>query len=136
MRIWDPDGVARHFTHVGNFGHSKGGDGDSECESVAESDKHIKWKSLAAERLEESFSGNVEECTIEKGLAAPVSDHDRRVGDVVLIFDERDEQLGEGLVVEVQHKNHSKDIDATTRDFIAQDFAVVWTDSNDYSWLC
>jgi hypothetical protein len=111
----------------------KGGEGTEACESVAESDKHIKWKNLAAGRLLKEFNDNVKKCRVELPLKAPTSDNQRRVGDAVLVFDEVDEQLGEGIVVEVQHKNHSKDIEATTADYISQNYSVVWTDGSDYS---
>lgn len=135
MRVWgeSSDGRARHFKHIGDMGHGEGSGGSEACESVAESDKHIKWKNLAAERLMDEFGDNVAECRVEMELRAPESDKDRRVGDAVLVFDEFDEQLGRGIVVEVQHKNHSKDIGETTADYISQDFSVVWTYESDYS---
>ncbi|RLM41310.1 hypothetical protein DVK00_20195 [Haloarcula sp. Atlit-47R] len=69
---------------------------------------------------------------MEKRLGAPHSDKKRRFGDAVITFEKRDSQLGRGVVVEVQHKNESKDIDAATADFIEQDYAVVWTDADDF----
>ncbi|MDS0261880.1 hypothetical protein NDI56_20965 [Haloarcula sp. S1CR25-12] len=132
MRVWSKssDGRGRHFKHIKNMG--RGGGGGTACESVAESDIHLKWKSLAADRLDDVFEGNVENCEMERQLQAPKSDKDRRFGDAVVTFEQRDPQLGQGVVVEVQHKNESKDIDAATADFIAQDYAVVWTDKADF----
>ncbi|WP_152422740.1 hypothetical protein [Natrialba taiwanensis] len=133
MRVWSEssDGKARHFKHVDGMGG--GGDGSAACETVAESDKHIKWKNLAAQQLLAEFSDNVGKCRVEMGLRAPISDKNRRVGDTVLLFEERDAQLGRGIVVEVQHKNHTKDIKATTADYVGQDLSVVWTYDDDYA---
>lgn len=136
MRVWgkSSDGKARHFKHVDNMGHGEGGGGSGpDCESVGESDKHLKWKNFAAEQLEKEFHGNVAECRVEKELEAPISDKNRRIGDAVLVFEEPDEQLGEGIVVEVQHRNESKDIETTTADYIRQGFAVAWTYQDDYA---
>ncbi|WP_324666071.1 hypothetical protein [Haloarcula sediminis] len=134
MRVWSKysDGRARHFKHTENMGSDGSGGGGAACESVAESDIHLKWKSLAADQLEEAFEGTVKDCEMEKRLAAPESDKNHRSGDAVVTFEQRDSQLGQGVVVEVQHKNESKDIDAATADFIAQDYAVVWTDKADF----
>lgn len=134
VRVRGPfkDGRARHFWHTDNLGGNGGGGGGS-CDSVAESDTHMKWKSLAADRLEQVFEGNVESCKMERGMKAPWSDSDRRVADVCVEFQQPDEVLGAGLVVEVQHKNESKDIPATTRDYIEQDFAVAWLSKEDFN---
>lgn len=133
MRVRGPysDGRARHFWHIDNLGGGKGGPGNP-CETVAESDKHKKWKSLAADRLLHYFGDNCRTCRMEMQLDAPESEKDHRIADALLLFDERDPQLGQGIVVEVQHKNESKDIDATTTDYLANDIAVVWTDGSDF----
>lgn len=135
MRVWreSSDGKARHFKHLGKIGKAEGeGGGGTACESVAESNKHKKWKSLAADRLEQLFEGNVAECRMERELGAPVSEKDRRNGDAVMEFESRDDQLGDGVVIEVQHRNESKDILETTSDYAEQGFAVVWTGADDY----
>lgn len=135
VRVRGPfeDGRARHFFHIDNLGGGGGGRNGSSCESVAESDVHMKWKSLAADRLEEVFDGNIASCKMEQGLDAPKSGQDRRVADVLCEFETSDDVLGDGIAVEVQHKNESKDIDATTRDYIAQDYAVVWLSGSDFA---
>ncbi len=135
VRVWreSSDGTARHFKHIANMGGGQGGGGSAACESVAESDKHIKWKNFAAEKLAEVFDGDVSECRVEKELDAPKSGKDRRVGDAVLTFENRDPQLGKGVVVEVQYRNHTKDIEETTEDYVEQDYSVVWTGEDDYS---
>jgi len=125
------------------MGHGEGG-GNSSCESVSESNEHKVWKSFAADALLNSFGDLVDEwvgyddvqkreLVKERGLDAPKSAKNWRVGDVVLNFSERDEQLGEGIIVEVQHRNESKDIDLTTEDYIEQDYSVVWLYADDFS---
>jgi len=117
MRVWrrSSDGTPRHFKHIGDMGHGEGG-GNSSCESVSESNEHKVWKSFAADALLNSFGDLVDEWVgyddvqkreldKERGLDAPKSAKNWRVGDVVLNFSERDEQLGEGIIVEVQHRN-------------------------------
>lgn len=135
MRVWrrSSDGRARHFKHLGDIGAGSGGGRTSACDSVAESDIHIKWKSLAVDCLEQAFEGNIETCVMERRLDAPVSEKAHRDGDVVVEFEERDPQLGKGIVAEVQHKHEDKDIEVTTADYIEQNFAVVWLDEGDFA---
>ncbi|WP_336134242.1 hypothetical protein [Natronomonas amylolytica] len=131
MRVWREaeDGTARHFKEVGNMGG--GGGGHAEGCGGGESDDHQKWKNFAAERLTEVFD-NVAEVSVEMPLAAPKTGKELRSADAAVMFEERDNQLGSGLAVEVQHKNESKDIEATTRDYVAQDAAVVWLSGDDF----
>lgn len=132
MRVWreGSDGTARHFKHVSEM---QGGSGSSTVTSCSggESDQHQKWKNFAAERLFEIF-GDADETTVEKRLAAPHTGKKHRDADAAVIFDERDEQLGLGLAVEVQHKNRDKDIEATTLDYLKQDIAVAWVEADDF----
>jgi hypothetical protein len=132
MRVWREaqDGTARHFKHVENMHGGSAVGGGTAC-SGGESDEHQKWKNFAAERLQEEFS-NIAEVTVEKELAAPHTEKQRRFADAALMFEDRDEQLGYGIAVEVQHKNRDKDIESTTRDYIKQDIAVAWVSESDF----
>jgi ribosomal protein L37E len=133
VRVWREaeDGTARHFKHVENMGEGGGG-GSSDCAGPAESDEHYTWKLFARSRLNRIFE-DAAEVTDEKTLYAPHTDKDRREADAAVMFDERDEQLGSGLAVEVQHKNKSKDVESTTLDYIKQDIAVAWLYADDFS---
>lgn len=137
VRVWSEgvDGTASHFKHIDGMSGGNGGPGGGvqDCDSVAESDEHLKWKNLAAQRLATAFDVPDECVRVEMGLEAPVSAKERRIGDAVLVFPDRDEQLGRGVVVEVQHRNDNKDIEETTADYIKQDFSVVWTDESDFA---
>jgi hypothetical protein len=117
---------------VGAIGRGSGGDG-SNCESVGESNLHKKLKSLAADRLEQVFDDAVATCEMERELDAPVSGKNRRLADSAAVFTEQDEQLGQGIIAEVQYKNEAKDIDETTADYVEQDFAVAWLNIDDFS---
>lgn len=135
MRVWreGADGTARHLKHKRNIGGARDGSGGGTGTSCGggESDDHIKWKNFAAERLYEVFD-DVAEATVEMPLAAPKTEKFRRAADAAVMFDGFDEQLGNGLAVEVQHKNKDKDIEGTTRDYLAQDVAVVWLTGDDF----
>ena len=133
MRVWRSaagDG-ARHFKHIENMGGGPRGGGTAACESVAESDEHLKWKGLAANGLNRTFD-KITNVTLEEAVSAPYTDKDRRIADVIGWFDEFDEALGRGIVVEVQHKNDSKDKVGTRNDYLKQDLSLVWTTANDF----
>lgn len=132
LRVWDPTGYIRHFKHVGNFG---GGDGvgGAACATVAESYRHIVWKYTAVERLEQIFDGNIRKAGTELKLPAPKTDKDHRKADAAVIFEDADDQLVQGVVVEVQHKNESKDKDGTVKDYNAVGLATVWVFGGDFS---
>ncbi|WP_254824921.1 hypothetical protein [Haloglomus halophilum] len=135
LRKWREasDGTIPHFKHTDAMGHGEGGRGSSSaCITVAESEEHKHWKHLAEAKLRALFGERLEFLGQEYRLEAPVSGKEHRDADVAARFVDRDEQFGEGLAIEVQHKNVSKDIQGTTDDYVAQDFAVAWLDSNDF----
>lgn len=125
MHPWGPsvDGRARHFQHYS----------DRECVTAGgESAIHRKLKSIAVSKLRTIFDERATVCEPEVTLDAPKSDAADRRADALVRFDERDEQLGRGLIVEVQYKNKGKDRRATERDYLAQDYSVVWVTPDDY----
>jgi ribosomal protein S27E len=125
MHPWGPsvDGRARHFQHYS----------DRECVTAGgESAIHRKLKSIAVSKLRTIFDERAAVCEPEVTLDAPKSDAADRRADALVRFDERDEQLGRGLIIEVQYKNKGKDRRATERDYLAQDYSVVWVTPDDY----
>jgi predicted small metal-binding protein len=125
MHPWGPsvDGRARHFQHYSN----------RQCVTAGgESAVHRKLKSIAVSKLRSIFGEQAAACEPEVTLDAPKSDAADRRADALVRFDERDEQLGNGLIIEVQYKNKGKDRRATERDYLAQDYAVVWVTPYDY----
>jgi len=126
MYTWGPaaDGTARHFKH-----HS-----DRNCRTAGgESATHRKLKSIAVSKLRELFGERATICEPEVTLDAPESDAADRRADALVRFEDRDTQLGKGLIVEVQYKNRGKDRRATERDYLAQDYSVVWVTPDDYA---
>lgn len=138
MRVWRESerGTARHLKHIENMGGGDAGGSVSHHGSCGESEEHVKWKNMAAERLSEVFGEiSATRPVLEEPLAAPtnLSDTNRRRADAVVYFDSWDEQLGRGLAVEVQHKNKNKNKETVRLDYDRQDIAVVWLESGDFN---
>ena len=123
VRVWkeSADGTARHFGHV---------DRDGDCGYV-ESEDHQKWKNFAAERLAEVFP-DAHKPVVECKLKAPHTAKAYRFADVAVLFKDTDGELGDGIAVEVQHKNADKDKEATTKDYAEQEFSTVWLTESDF----
>ena len=124
------DGREAHFSHCPDSGGAGGGGGCAGS-TVAESDEHRAMKSIAVERLEAVFAAD--------GLTITDSGTERhfaeagRTADGFVEFASRDEQLGSGVVVEVQYKHKSKDVEQTMRDYHNHhDFAVLWLRPEDF----
>ncbi|MWG33776.1 hypothetical protein [Halomarina oriensis] len=64
--------------------------------------------------------------------AAPVGTDRIRRADICVTFEEPHPEWGRGLVVEVQYRNHAKDIERVTRDFTAAEFSVLWVGPDDF----
>lgn len=130
------DGRARHFFHVKNLGGSRdGGGGGGSCEGVAETEEHLKWKSLAVSRLRELYGGVADRCEPEVRLGeneALPSDADFRDADALVEFTEPALPFGRGIIVEVQHRHKDKDIEAVQRDYLALGYSVYWADESDF----
>jgi ssDNA-binding Zn-finger/Zn-ribbon topoisomerase 1 len=121
--------VSRHFRHNRNRASGGGGGGGRSC---GESDEHIKLKSIAASKLEHIFEHNCWKCELEYTLEKTTTDADHRQADTLLLFDDLDEQLGQGVAVEVQYKNKDKDKHAVARDYIENNISVVWVTPDDF----
>lgn len=127
------DGKARHFRHDPEEGGGGGGGGGDGSECTGESDTHRQLKSVATSRLEQVFGDRAEWCGVEHRLESPTGNADYRQSDAIAHFRERDEQLGNGLIIEVQYRNEGKDIEETTEDYLAQGYAVAWVDPDDFN---
>jgi hypothetical protein len=105
---------------------------------VGQTEEHKKLvqRSIAASEVTRLLSDvTVTDTLIETGgHAAPVSDKNERQRDVQLEFESRDPQLGEGLIIEVQVKNKSKDKHLTTADYLTADseYSVLWLSDDDF----
>jgi DNA-directed RNA polymerase subunit RPC12/RpoP len=123
MHTWGPavDGTARHFQHylVEN------------CSG--ESDLHKKLKSVAVSGLRSIFDSSCR-FVVEETLEAPYSDKTERQADAYVEFVyQSDEQFFDGLAVEVQYKNKSKDKAAVVADYAAQGVATAFVTPNDFT---
>lgn len=97
-----------------------------------ESDLHYKLKSLTAEAFDDFYGGEID-CREEFRLNAPLSGKKHRDADVAVTFDTPHETYGKGIVAEIQVANKDKDLYATTLDFLAQDYSVVWLSPADFT---
>jgi hypothetical protein len=81
---------------------------------------------------------SVEVCNTEiesGGYEAKVSNKESREPDVLLEFEKRDSQLGEGLIIEVQVSNKNKNKALTTADYLSfdRDYSVLWLSDSDFN---
>jgi len=121
---------ARHFSHYGDRGkHGGGGGGGGSC---GESDEHFRLKCIARSKLRHIFEDNCLKCESEYKLHDTATDADHRKADALLLFDEPDTQLGQGIALEVQYKNKEKDKHAVARDYIENNISVVWMTPDDF----
>jgi hypothetical protein len=118
------DGTARHFYYLTDSGGCSGG----------ESDTHRKWKSLAVSALRTRFDDRAAQIGPESPIdvsetASSVTE--RRV-DALVRFENRHDLFGDGLAIEAQYRNESKDIEATTHDYLSNGVSVFWADADDF----
>jgi hypothetical protein len=99
---------------------------------VGQTETHMQLvrESVAASEVDKLLS-SVTVCNtiIESGgYEARVSDKDSREPDIILEFEERDSQLGDGLIIEVQVSNENKNVALTTADYLRfeEDYSVLW----------
>lgn len=105
--------VSRHFVHPAG----------SSCSG--ESNLHAKLKTIAAMKLRELFTT----ATVEHEKKIPGTN---RIADVVATFDEPIFPFGKGIVVEVQHKNHEKEIGAISGEVLSSGYSVYWAYQSDF----
>ncbi|MFC7043928.1 hypothetical protein [Halonotius sp. GCM10025705] len=55
-----------------------------------------------------------------------------RYADAMVRFTKRHDLFGQGLAVEVQHRNIEKNIEATTHDYLSKGISVYWADKSDF----
>lgn len=125
--------ISRHFRHheqertselSARSGQTTFADLETTGECPGESDEHLKMKSIAYARLEHDFP----DASVE--LESGVGD---RIADVLLAFDEPRAPYAKGIAVEVQYRNHGKDIEAVTEHYLEHEYSVVWLEEADFS---
>jgi len=135
-RSQSSDGRSANFAHCGwSASGGKGGGNACSGATVGESQEHKAMKDIAASAVGFALDDvGVEKTCLEVELAANYSDADWRTADCVIEFETRDEQLGEGLIIEVQHQNKAKDKEKVTLDYlnINQEYSVLWLSQQDF----
>lgn len=99
--------VARHFYHPNGGGGCSGG----------ESPVHRRMKSIALSKVKQVFP-----CE-EVGLEEKIGD---KIADLYATFEDPVGKFGDGIVVEVQHKNEGKDIEQTNLNYLRNGYSVCW----------
>ena len=119
----------RHFCHV-NTSAGKG------CPSTSpgESATHAQCVALAVAALQEAFGSQADRCAaeVEIDVSESGSGNRTRRADALVEFAAENPFFGNGLVVEVQHKHHEKDVRTTTHDYLSLGYSVVWLSSEDF----
>lgn len=118
---------ARHFVHAGDETES--------CSSVigGESDTHARCTALAVAVLTEQFpdaSHVGAEVTID--ITETETTPETRRADALVGFHDENPYFGNGVIIEVQHKHHSKDIEGTTHDYLSAGYSVAWLTPDDF----
>ncbi|WP_338756523.1 hypothetical protein V9T20_12930 (plasmid) [Halobacterium salinarum] len=133
---------ARHFMHVDNLSADAN---NRACnglagESIGESVRHRIWKSLAVSGLQTRFADfDVREYTLEHevDVSKGPSLLDTRRADAIVRFLEPITNpnlfFGEGVIVEVQHHNETKDIAKVTADYLSAGYSVYWAHDADFT---
>jgi hypothetical protein len=122
------DGRARHFYHV------TGGPDDGNRCSGGESDPHRKMKSLAVSALRQTFPDHTR-CEPEVALDVSQTETlpDTRHADTLVEFTTPNRYYGNGIIIETQYRNHTKDLYATTHDYLSLDYSVYWATQDDFA---
>lgn len=120
------DHRARHFVHDTH---------DDSCSTTAggESDTHARCTALAVAALDKQFpDASRVGAEVNIDVSATDTTPDLRRADAFLEFGEENPYFGTGLIIEVQHKHHSKDIEGTTHDYLSAGCSVAWLSSDDF----
>ena len=120
---------ARHFYHV-NVSAGKACPSSSAGESVT----HARCVALAVAALQEAFSSQAARCAaeVEIDVSESGSGNQLRRADALVEFAPENPFFGNGLVVEVQHRHHEKDVRTTTHDYLSTGYSVIWLASEDF----
>lgn len=122
-------GEARHFVHS-----NSGSGGGCSMAGTGESDTHARCVALAAEALSNRFDSQPTQCGIEKRIELEESylGKDYRRADARLEFESENPYFGHGIVIEVQHRNHEKNINAATYDYLKAGYSIAWLSTDDF----
>lgn len=118
---------ARHFYHVEEAARGA-------CSAAGgESDTHVRCTALAVAALREQVPDAARAgAEVQVDATATATAPDVRRADALVEYQDENPYFGRGLIIEVQHKHHSKDIQGTTHDYLAADYSVVWLTPADF----
>lgn len=94
--------------------------------SGGESDEHKVMKYVVDRRLRKLF----DHATVARERSVSGTS---RVADVLVEFDDSIDNLGRGVVAEVQYRHDSKDIEATTQEYLRAGYSVYWLNESHFS---
>ena len=120
---------ARHFYHVNNPSGSS-----CPTTSTGESATHARCVALAVAALKNQFKNQSERYGAEilLDVSNSGSGNKTRQADALLQFKEENPYFGKGLIIEVQHRHHEKDIKSTTHDYLYTGYSVAWLSTTDF----
>lgn len=124
----DGEGFARHFFHAAE-------NADEYCSKArGESETHERCTALAVGALLERFDTDLARYGVEERIDVPnTQTHpDYRRADALVEFEAPHERLGNGLIVEVQHRHHTKDVEGVSYDYIQAGYSVIWIEPSDF----
>jgi predicted RNA-binding Zn-ribbon protein involved in translation (DUF1610 family) len=121
---------ARHFYHINNSASNS----CPATESTGESATHARCVALAVEALKNKFKPQAKRygAEITLDVSSSGSGNQVRQADALLQFKEENPYFGKGLIIEVQHRHHEKDIKSTTHDYLYKGYSVAWLSSSDF----
>lgn len=116
----------RHFAHYPR-NHTASG----------ETEQHQHWKELALHAFSELDLPHQESlfCCLEGevDVANTPSDTETRRADILLQFGDEHDKFGQGIAIEIQHRNTDKDVHAVTYDYLANGYSVQWASRHDFT---
>lgn len=124
----DGEHRARHFFHAGD-------DAAESCSSASggESETRARCTALAVAALDAQFPDALHAgAEVSIDVAGTATIPDSRRADALVEFEAENAYFGKGLIIEVQYKHHSKDIEGTTHDFLSAGYSVTWLTPNDF----
>ena len=98
-----------------------------------ESETYARCTALAVAALAEQFPDTAHvgtEVTID--VTGTATTPETRRADALGEFHDENPYFGNGLIIEVQHKHHSKDIEGTTHDYLLASYSVAWLTPDDF----
>lgn len=113
--------ISRHFYHIQGSSSTTGETGTNGG-GCAESDTHKRMKTIAYAKLERMYPDELVE------LERPIGN---RYADVCVTFDSPKHPYGNGIVIEVQHKNKGKNIGRVSREYFEHGYSVLWAYQSD-----